>query len=563
MLSFMQNLRIGTKLGLAVGLLTLASLGMLYASLAGLSSQAEVTREFGTVRVPRLVHAQAASSAINAAATEEKNAILETSVEAVEQRRAQFETAAQQTATELRELRGRAAAARVPLVQEAETALQNYRAVVARILELAAQNRDAEAMALSTGEARLARRRIVEILDGIVSSNREEMRAGLAKAEQEHETLRFNLLVGAAIGLGLALALVVWIARWQISLPLGRITTDMGRLAGGTLDLSIAGQARKDEVGALARALEVFQSNARQARDLAAAQAREQQGKEQRAAKLAALVRSFEDTVNGLTGHLAAASTELEATAASMSQIAKQTNDEAGTVASAARSTSGGVQTVAAATEELTASIGEISRQVAQATAVTGRAVQNARDTDMTVRTLAASANKIGEVVSLITSIAGQTNLLALNATIEAARAGEAGKGFAVVASEVKNLASQTSRATDEIAAQIAEIQSATSNTVNAIQAIAATIEEVSAITVTIAAAVEEQSAATSEIARTVQSTAQATEEVTRTIASVSRNAGETGAASAEVLTAASELSRSSEKLQAEVGSFLGEVRAA
>ena len=563
MSSFIQNLRIGTKLGLAVGLLVLASLGLLYASLAGLAHQAEVTREFGTLRVPRLIHALGATAAINGAANEEKSAILESTAAGVAQRRARFEAAAQLIGSELRDLRGISAPGRVPLLLEAEAALQSYRQTGDRILDLAAQNRDAEAMALSTTEARQARQRINEILEGIVAVNRDEIRAGLAEAEAEQASLHFNLLLGAGLGLGLALALVGWIARWQISLPLGRITSDIGRLAGGTLDFAIAGQARKDEVGALARALEVFQHNAREAREMTAAQAREQQVKEQRAAKLTALVRRFEDTVNGLTGHLAAASTELEATAASMSQIARQTNDEAGTVASAARSTSDGVQTVAAATEELTASIGEISRQVAQATAVTGRAVQNARATDATVRTLAASASKIGEVVSLITSIAGQTNLLALNATIEAARAGEAGKGFAVVASEVKNLASQTSRATDEIAAQIAEIQGATSNTVNAIQAIAATIEEVSAITVTIAAAVEEQSAATSEIARTVQSTAQATEAVTRTIASVSRNAGETGAASAEVLTAASELSRSSEKLQAEVGSFLGEVRAA
>jgi methyl-accepting chemotaxis protein len=218
---------------------------------------------------------------------------------------------------------------------------------------------------------------------------------------------------------------------------------------------------------------------------------------------------------------------------------------------------------VAAATEELSASIGEISRQVSQATAATGRAVQNARDTDNTVRALSQSAGKIGEVVSLITTIAGQTNLLALNATIEAARAGDMGKGFAVVASEVKSLAQATSKATEEIGAQIAEIQGATAATVSAIQAITATIEEVSAITVNIAAAVEEQSAATSEIARTVQSTAQATDAVTRNIADVSRNAGETGAASSQVLAAASELSRSSEKLSSEVGTFLSEVRAA
>ncbi|EFH12662.1 methyl-accepting chemotaxis protein [Pseudoroseomonas cervicalis] len=562
-MGFFRNLRIGSKLGLAVGAMLLGSLGLLWASMNGLSRQAAEAQDVVGVRVPRLIHATGVAIAINAAATEEKNAILETGAEAVQRRRAAFDAEMGRTLAELQALRGRASPARVPLVVQAEQAAQAYRDHAARIFELAAAGRDDEAKRVSLNEARLARRQVVEILDSIVTANRREMADAVREGEKAYASLRIELAVAALFGLGLPLLLVLWIARWQVSLPLCRITGSMGELAQGQLEVAVEGADRRDEIGDLARTLEVFKRNAQEARRVAAEQAQEQQAKERRAEKLAALVRSFEGTVNGLTGHLAAASTELEATASSMSRIARQTNEEATTVSNAARSTSGGVQTVASATEELTASIGEISRQVAQATAVTGRAVQNARDTDSTVRALASSANKIGEVVSLITSIAGQTNLLALNATIEAARAGEAGKGFAVVASEVKNLASQTSRATDEIAAQIAEIQAATSNTVNAIQAIAATIEEVSAITVTIAAAVEEQSAATGEIARTVQSTAQATDEVTRTIASVSRNAGETGAASAEVLTAAAELSRSSEKLQAEVGSFLSEVRAA
>jgi len=284
---------------------------------------------------------------------------------------------------------------------------------------------------------------------------------------------------------------------------------------------------------------------------------------ERKKVELIKVASGFEQRVGQLVEQLASASTVLETTARSMSGTAATANQQTANIASAAEAVSSGVQNVAAASEELAVSIGEIGRKVAESTKITNKAVDNAQQTDTVVRALAEGANRIGHVVGLITSIAGQTNLLALNATIEAARAGEAGKGFAVVASEVKNLASQTTKATEEIGQQISHIQAATKEAVAAIQDIAATIEQVSAISTAIAIAVEAQNAATGEIARNVARTAQAAHDVTANIDGVSRAGSETGIAAADVLVNATGLSHRSKDLSTEVNRFLADMRAA
>ena len=367
------------------------------------------------------------------------------------------------------------------------------------------------------------------------------------------------LVVLILIALGLRYALARAIAR-----PVTRITEVMRRLSEGDTSVAIFGLGRRDELGAMASAVEVFKLNALDRQRLEAERIEvERRAAEAKATAMAELAESFEIKVGHLVEVLSSAATELEATAQSMSATAAETGEQSALVTTAIGETASNVETVAAATEQLSASIQEIGRQVVQSAGIASRAVDDARRTDATVQALSDGARKVGEVVGLIHQIAAQTNLLALNATIEAARAGEAGKGFAVVASEVKSLATQTARATEEITGQISRMQDTTAEAVAAIRAIGAVIGEFSGIAAAVAAAVEQQRAATAEIARNIQDAARSTQEVSTSVASVQQAAAETGAAASDVLGAASGLSRNAEQLNSEVEAFLVGIRAA
>ena len=446
-------------------------------------------------------------------------------------------------------------------VAELDARWQAYLPLHETLLRLAATDRDAAA-ALLVGETS---RRFVDIRALLVwDSDHAEARgaaqaargAGIARSAR---LLTLLVMVGAtlvAVGVGVLLMRGIFG-------PLAAITATMRRLADHDLAAAIPGLGRGDEIGAIADAVAVFRDGLVRADRLAAEQSREQAQKQRQGERVSGLVAGFERHVSGMTGALAAAATQLEATADTMSHNATQATHQASNVAAAAEEAGTGVQTVAAAAEQLAASVHEISRQVASSARTTLEAVAEARRTDAVVRTLADGAQRIGQVVELITGIAGQTNLLALNATIEAARAGDAGKGFAVVASEVKSLAQQTARATEEISAQIGQIQAATTDAVTAIQGIARRIEEVSAISTSIASAVAQQGAATAEIAANVAQTAGSAQDVTANIAGVSQAAGETRAAAGGVLQAAGALSRQAEQLTAEVNSFVAAIQAA
>ena len=369
-------------------------------------------------------------------------------------------------------------------------------------------------------------------------------------------------IAGGVLSLVVSIGLA-WLLTSGISGPIVRMTEAMKRLAGGDKAVEIPGVGRQDEIGAMAGAVQVFKDTAIEAERLAAQQAGEQATRERRALRLEELMGAFEAKVGQVVNTVSSASTQLEASAGTLTATAVRSQELTTTVAAASEEASTNVQSVASATEELSSSVNEISRQVQESARMANEAVSQARQTNDRVGELSRAASRIGDVVELINTIAGQTNLLALNATIEAARAGEAGRGFAVVASEVKALAEQTAKATGEIGLQITGIQAATQESVGAIKEISNTIGKLSEISSTIAAAVEEQGAATQEISRNVQQAAQGTQQVSSNITDVQRGASETGSASSQVLTAAKSLSGESSRLKREVGKFLSSVRAA
>jgi methyl-accepting chemotaxis protein len=373
-------------------------------------------------------------------------------------------------------------------------------------------------------------------------------------------TLAGSLSVGAVF-LGIVLA---WLISRSVSGPVVRMTGVMSALARGNMSVAIPDRDRFDEVGDMAKSVQVFKDNMIEAEQLRAQHMEaERVAAAQRKADMHRVADDFQTAVGNILDTVSSAATELEATAVTLTRTAETTRSLSNSVSATSEEASANVQSVSSASEQLAGSVNEISRQVQESSKIAADAVQQARRTDAQIAALSQAAGRIGDVVKLITAIAEQTNLLALNATIEAARAGDAGRGFAVVAQEVKALAAQTSKATDEIGGQIAGMQAATTESVAAIKGIGETIGRISEIAATIAAAVEEQGAATQEISRNVQQAAAGTTQVAGTITNVSRGANETGSASTQVLSSAQALSRESNHLKSEVHKFLSAVRAA
>ena len=415
---------------------------------------------------------------------------------------------------------------------------------------------------LATQNDLAAKRKELELLTIEVGSKIEALAAAQsasAASAAQSAQVQIGMTILLAIIAGIILAVLL---NQAITKPIQTVTGVMRRLASGENAVEIPGLDRGDEIGDMSRTVQIFRDNAVERAILQEENTREQEARQRRQHRIDQLIDNFRTTAEAALSSVQATAEGLDHTAQALTDIARDTTGYASVTQASSNETTHNVQSVAGAAEELAASIREISRQVGQTTEIVGRATVSTRETNGKVEGLAQAASKIGEVVSLIRAIAEQTNLLALNATIEAARAGDAGKGFAVVAAEVKDLATQTSIATEEIGVQIASIQGATQDSVQAIGQITDIMAEVNNYTNAIATAMEQQSSATAEISRNVQQAAKGTSSVSSSMAKLSKAVDQTLSSADKVLSASSDLSRRTDDLKAEVERFLDEVAA-
>jgi methyl-accepting chemotaxis protein len=453
-------------------------------------------------------------------------------------------------------------AIKAKLIEESHREVQRFWASIEQVFLPALARADVATAAKSYSEVTAAYLAHRGVIDEIVKKTNDDNAAIEAGATQRVNT--FNMMLWSISGVVfLIIGGGLFAVGFGVIQPMTRMTGVMARLAGGELDAPIPSLNRGDEVGAMARTVQVFRENALRVQAMETEQAAlKLKGEEDRKAAMSRVADGFEQAIGKIVEVVSSASSEIELAAASLTKTAETTNELTATAAAASDRSSENVQSAAAASEQMAFSVTEIGRQVQQSEKITHAAVRQAEQTNARISELSQSASRIGEVVKMIAAVAGQTNLLALNATIEAARAGEAGRGFAVVASEVKALAAQTAKATEEIGAQITQMQSATQQSVSAIKEIGATIGQISEISIAIATAVGEQGAATQEVARNIQQAAQGTVQVRDDIADVGRGAANTGAAAEQVHGFARSLSNEGNHLKLEVGKFLRTVRA-
>lgn len=465
--------------------------------------------------------------------------------------------------------------------QAAEQAIDNLAAnkdifaILKTVKSLVAQAKELDQYSAELGKVIFAREEIratildkstTEIATSAKASDDLAKKDASAKGQEVYSSLinaEKQLLVVAGAALLIGAAFAFFVAR-GITKPIGSLTTSMDRLANDDLKSIIPGLGRKDEIGVMAAAVEVFKQNIIRAKRLEEEQVEiKRQAEEDKRRIMMQMADEFETQIGGIVQAVSSNSTELNASARSMTDVSNLTLEQATQAAASSQQTTSSVQTIATATEEMTSTIAEISQQVAGAAKAAMEATNKMSETNQQMTVLSETADNIGKVVEMISSIAEQTNLLALNATIESARAGEAGKGFAVVAGEVKELAGQTTKATEEIAMQIAEVQQATNQATTSMEDVKHVIQHLNEVSTAIAAAMEEQNVAINEVASNIHQAAKGTELVNQNIYEVNKASQEAGSASSQVLASSEELAQQSEMLRAEVDKFVLQVRSA
>ncbi len=559
----LNNVRIRNKLLMAFGSLLAILILVSTISALGLMSLSRDSKEIGDNRLPSVILSEKMEVAVLLVRLQEANHILQEDLSQLPQ--------IEKTIQERKEAFNDLLTQYVPLIsddaerQEHKNVVsisQKYLSLSNELLVISRSGDKEKARAFFQGSMIDVRRELSAAIGKLASRNIDAVNNAVRQSVSSANSSTTTILIAGSIAAALSI-LAMLVMQNSLGKPLVQMTEAMQRLAANDVSVSIEGGERGDEVGAMAKAVQVFKDNAIAKEKLEAEQRIALEARERRTRQIEALIADFDKMAASIMQAVSNDSSTLNNTARQLASIASDTSNRVAASSSAASQTSSNVATVAMAAEELSSSIREISRQVSNSNTVARRAMEEAERTGVAMEKLSNSAQEVGQVVDLVTSIAAQTNLLALNATIEAARAGEAGKGFAVVASEVKGLANQTANATSQISERITAMQDMAKGAVEAIEAINETISQMNAISTAVASAVEQQNAATQEIARNVQEAARGTDDVTGNISAVAQSSVSLDSSAKNVLGAADSLSQQSQTLGNRIRQFLDGIRAA